>query len=206
MCAVELGPALASHLRARFRRQRHLEVVNARFEDAPLEEGAWDLVVSATAYHLVTGEARMTKPRALLAPGGVFAVIDTIQVRSVLDRGYFERSQPIYARYWPDEGAYRPAPEPDADPPVLEEMRASGLFAGVEVRRWRWDQVYGTDAYMDLVRSYSNTYDLDEERRARFLAELRAFVEAEPGGSVVRPLVITLVTGRRAEGVDEREP
>ena len=68
----------------------------------------------------------------------------------------------------------------------------------MQVRRQRWDQIYPVDRYMELVESYSNTNLLPSEKRARFLADLRAFIEQEPGASVLRPLSITMVTGRRA--------
>jgi SAM-dependent methyltransferase len=195
--AVELGPRLAVFLERKFLAQPELAVVNAAFEDVPLPEGAWNLVFSATAYHWVAPETRTAKPHALLKAGGVLAVVDTIQVRDEADRGYFERSQPLYARYWPDQATFHPAPQPDVEPPILEEMRASGLFEDVRLWRYRWDQRYDVDAYISLVRSYSNTYQLAKDLREPFLADLRAFVKAEEGAYVLRPLVITLVAGRR---------
>lgn len=194
--AIEFGPSIAAYLAQRFSRQPNLTVITGTFEDAPLEEGAWDLVLSATAYHWIRPDARMTRPHALLVPGGVLAVIDTIQVASEADRGFFERSQPLYLKYWPEQ-PYQPSPPPDVDPPILAEMRASDLFEGVEIRRQRWDQIYPVDRYLDLVESYSNTNELPPDQRAAFLADLRAFVEREPGASVLRPLSITMVTGRR---------
>ena len=196
--AVELGPSLAEHLARRFRRQPHLAVVNARFEDAPLAEGAWDLAVSATAYHWVTPEARMARPHALLVPGGILAIIDTVQIASPVDRGYFERSHPIYQRYWPEQGPYRPGPAADTDHPLAAEMRASGLFQDVTLQRWRWDEIYDVDRYEDLVRSYSNTNDLPPDVRERFIADIRAFVTTEEGSMVIRPRNAVLITGRRA--------
>ena len=196
--AVELGPSLAAFLARKFRTQPNLTVVNASFEDAALADGAWDLVVSATAFHWIDPAVRMRKPHALLAPGGVLAIIDTTQVRSAADRGYFERSHPIYLRYWPDQ-PYRESPEPDVVPPIFEEMRASALFEDVRLHRYRWPQVYGADQYEDLVRSYSNTYDLAPEAREQFVREIHEMVATEEGGFVVRPLVITLVTGRRTD-------
>lgn len=112
------------------------------------------------------------------------------------DRGYFERSHPIYLRYWPDQ-PYRDAPTPDVIPPIFEEMSASRLFEDICLYRYRWDQTYDVDAYLDLVRSYSNTYELAPKVREQFLRDIREMVAAEDGGSVVRPLVITLVIGRR---------
>ena len=195
--AVELGSRLAVFLARKFLAQPELTVVNAAFEDVPLSEGAWDLVFSATAYHWVAPETRTAKPHALLKAGGVLAVVDTIQVHDEADRGYFERSQPLYARYWTDQATFHPAPQPDVEPPMLEELRASGLFEDVRLWRYRWDQRYSVDAYIALVRSYSNTYALAPDLRESFLADLRAFVLAEEGAYVLRPLVITLVAGRR---------
>ncbi len=194
--AIEIGPRIAAYLEQRFSRQPNLTVITSAFEDAPLTEGAWDLVLSATAYHWVRPDARMTRPHALLAPGGVLAIIDTLQVASDADRGYFKRSHPIYQKYWPQQ-QYQDSPDPDVEPPILEEMRASGLFEDVQVHRRRWDQVYSTDASLDLVESYSNTNELAPDARAHFLKDLRAFIETEPGASVLRPLSITMVTGRR---------
>jgi len=196
--AVEQGPNLAALLARRFRRQPHLAVVNARFEDAALPEGAWDLVASATAYHWVTPDARMARPHALLVPGGLLAIIDTVQIASPADRGYFARSHPIYAQYWPEQGPHRPGPAEDADHPLAEEMRACGLFDDVRIRRWRWDAVYDVDRYEDLVRSYSNTNELPPDVRERFIADIRAMVASEEGGIVIRPRVAVLITGRRS--------
>ena len=171
--------------------------MNARFEDAALPEDAWDLVVSATAYHWVTPEARMAKPHALLAPGGLLAIIDTVQIESPVDRDYFKRSHPIYLKYWPQEGPYRGGPAADADHWAAAEMRESPLFEDVRIQRWRWDEIYDIDRYEDLVRSYSNTNDLQPDVRERFIADLRAFIEQEEGQMVIRPRNAVLVTGRR---------
>ena len=197
--AIELGPRLVAFLTQKFQDDPNLSVMNAAFEDAPLPTPVWDLVCSATAYHWIPTAQRMTRPHALLRSGGVLAIIDTIQVQDDdADHGYFERSQPVYARYWSNQTTFQPSPLPDeVEPPILAEVRASGLFDDVQLWRYRWDQHYDADAYMALVRSYSNTYELPPHTREQFLADLRAFVDAEDGARVVRPLVITLVAGRR---------
>jgi SAM-dependent methyltransferase len=196
--AIELGPRLAAFLTQKFAGQPNLRVVNAAFEAAALPTQVWDLVCSATAYHWIPAATRMTRPHALLREGGTLAIIDTIQVQDAADRDYFERSQPLYARYWPNQATFQPSPLPDTvEPPIMAEMRASGLFDDVQLWRYRWDQRYDAESYLALVRSYSNTYELPPDTRAQFLADLRAFVDAEADATVLRPLVITLVTGRR---------
>ncbi|MSQ30708.1 MAG: class I SAM-dependent methyltransferase [Dehalococcoidia bacterium] len=200
--AVEVGANMAAFLARKFGAQPRLGVVHAAFETAPLALGRADLVLAATAWHWVDAAVRMQRAHALLAPpsprraGGVLAVIDTNQVRSETDRGFFERCFPIYLRYRPDEQHDDGLP-PDLVPPVFEEMRASGLFTDVQLWRYPWDQRYDGAQYADLVQSYSDTQSMEPAARAGLVADLRAMVEAEPDGMVTRPLVITLVAGRR---------
>ena len=194
--AVELGPSLAAFLARKYEANPALEVVTGAFEQLPVEEGRWDAVVSATAYHWVNQVARMQRPNALLVPGGVLAVIDTNQVKSDVDRNFFFRSHPIYLKYRPGEQLHEGLPV-DLVPPIYTQMQESGLFEDLQLWHYRWDQRYDADAYADLLLSYSNTQDMDPEPRAGLVADLRAMVAAEPDGVVIRPLVITLADGRR---------
>ena len=130
-------------------------------------------------------------------PGGVLATLSTIQIQSELDRGYFGRTHAIYKRYRPNEQHIKSPTEEDAVPNDYEEFRSSGLFDDIMVRRYRWDQTYTTDAYEQLVRSYSDTQMMDASARERLLADLREVIQSEFGGKVVRPLVIGLTLGRR---------
>ncbi len=193
--AVEVGPQLAAHLGRTYRRQQQLTVVNGAFEDASLALGARDAVVAATSYHWVEVAARMTRPAELLVDSGVIAIIDTIQVASPVDRDFFERAQVVYSQY--EDRPWIPSPLPDeATPPIVAELEACAAFEQVTLQRFRWDQIYDAAGYAELARSYSNV-GLTSEQRDSLIAELEAFVAAEDGGFVVRPLVITLTTARR---------
>jgi hypothetical protein len=91
------------------------------------------------------------------------------------------------------------APEPDeAAPAEYEEFQASALLRDTALRRFRWDQTYTTDAYEELVRSYSNTQTMDAAAREGLIRELRSIINGEYGGQVVRPLVIVLTMARKA--------
>jgi SAM-dependent methyltransferase len=194
--AVELGPNLAKFLRDKFASEDRLDVVNSPFEEAVLPSSSFDLVFSATAFHWIDPAVRMAKAHGLLRPGGVLAVVSTNQIRSDADRGFFDRAMPIYKKYYGEEKR-QPVPGEDVVPNEYHEMAACGLFKDVELHRYRWDQTYSTSAYADLVRSYGNTGTLDPPAREALIADLSALIDAEFGGSVVRPLVITLTLGRR---------
>ncbi|MEX0751291.1 MAG: class I SAM-dependent methyltransferase [Dehalococcoidia bacterium] len=194
--AVEPGANMAAFLREKFA-GKPLDVVHARFEDATLPDSSFDAVVSATSFGWVDKDVRLTKSSRLLRARGVLAVIGTEQIASDVDGGFFERCFPIYLRYRPNE-ENRPLPGEDVTPSVLEEVEASGLFGSVRLHRYRWDQTYPTDQYADLVRSYSNTQMMPRDEKEALIADLCALIDAEFDGYVVRPLVMTLVVGRKA--------
>jgi len=196
--AVEIGAHLAEFLRTKLSPEfpGRLEVVNAPFEEVELPAGQYDLVVSATAFHWLDPAIRLRKCHELLRRGGALAIIDTNQIESDADRGFFERVLPIYEQYRPDERRVE-VPGEDVVPQVHGEIAASGLFEDVALHRYRWDQTYSTWEYADLVRSYSNTQTMEPDPREALIADLCEVIDSEYGGSVVRPLVITLTLGRR---------
>ena len=73
LTAVEYGVNLSEVLKAKFRDYQNFHVVTARFEDAELEEDAYDLVFSATAFHWVPEEIGYPKLYSILKKGGAFA-------------------------------------------------------------------------------------------------------------------------------------
>ena len=188
--AAEPGPRMAEFLRKKFAGEERLEVVNAKFEDAPLN-GPVDVVFAATSFHWVDPEVRLRKAHGLLRVGGALAIVSTNQVRSDADRGYFDRCQPIYKKYYPWEEAPE-LPTEDVVPDEFSEIDASDLFGPAQLFRYRWDQTYTTKQYEDLVRSYSVTNMMAPDQREALIADLCALADAEFGGQVTRPLVITL--------------
>lgn len=194
--AIEIGPGLAQFLRRKFAGDARLDVVNAAFEEASLPLASFDAVVSATAFHWIDPAVRLQKSRNLLRPGGVLAIIGTNQIASDADRGFFESVFPIYEKYRPGEEHGRPQGE-DVVPPEHREVEVSELFEDAALRRYRWDQTYSAAAYADLKRSDSDTQLMGPAAREGLIADLCDVIEREYGGSVTRPLVITLTMGRR---------
>ena len=199
VAAVEPGPRLAAFLRNKFAAEQRLVVINERFEDAPLPGGIADLVLAATSFHWVDSDVRYAKTLELLRDGGALAVIGTNQIASSVDGGYFAASQPIYDRHFPGEFVTE-LPGEDVTPPEVGELLEHEAFEGVELFRYRWDQRYSTAEYLELVRSYSGTQRLEAEAREAFVAELASFIESDFDGTVVRPLVLTLLLARKRQG------
>lgn len=195
--AVEISYHLASFLERKLGADNRLKVIRSSFEDAPLSVSSYDAVVSATAYHWVQPPARLEKPAAILKPHGRLAVIDTIQVASPVDRGYFERVRPIYEKHGQAGEKHRQLPTAgDVVPDMFGELAASSQYDDVRFFRYPWDQRYTSREYADLLRSYSGSQSMPEEEREALIRELCAVIDQEYGGSITRPLVITLTVAR----------
>lgn len=197
--AIEIGPKLALQLARRlgdFVENEQLEVVVADFETAEPHHPAVDAVVCATAFHWISPTEQLIRPRRWLTPKGRLAIIDTMQVASPNDGGYFAAAQSIYERY--EQATGGPSYDPRTVTPVIHE-RMSGDRSCIEVTldRCRWDQTYDAPAYRALLNTYSGTLAMAEPARTAMVDELVRLVD-DMGGTVTRPLVITLATCRFA--------
>lgn len=194
--AIEIGPAMAAMLRSNLPSDR-LRVTVGDFETTAMEPGA-DAVFSASAYHWISPPAQTGRPAEILAPGGLIAIVDPIQVDSHDDQGFFAAAQPIYERY--GQG-HKGAPAPPRNRVVAkaqEILEADHRYASTEVRCYDWDQTYSASQYRKLMLSYSVTQMMDETRRAGLLDDMESFIHDEFGGYVTRPLVVTLTTANLA--------
>ena len=190
--AIEIGKAMATKLGSNLPSDR-LRVSVGDFETVDITPGA-DAVFSATAYHWISRRAQTDRPAAILAPGGVVAMVDLIQVDSPDDLGFFAAAQPIYERH--GEGHTGPAaPTRDnVDPAICSVLKADQRFGRIAVRRYDWNQTYSASQYRDLMLSYSGTQMMDESTRLGLLDDMESFIRNEFGGYVTRPLVVTLTT------------
>jgi SAM-dependent methyltransferase len=200
--AVEIGPRLVARLRQTYADEERLTVVAGDAEQLDpagvCPDGPADGLVSFCAYHWVDRQVQRDLPGRLVGAGGVVGIVDVLQVSSPADRGYFARVQEIYERY--DRGGpqrYRPPPAPDAVvPDILTALEGDGRYSRPALHRWSWDQTYSADHYADLLRTYSVTRMMPMPAREDLVAELVDVVRAEFGGTITRPLVVTLTLAR----------
>ena len=191
--AVEISPAMAAKLRE-IHPSPALTVIVGDFEETDLAEHDFDAVFSATAYHWISAKAQVDRPASVLKPGGLVAIVDTNQVSSPEDKGFFAAAQPIYKRY--GEGhTGPPAPERGAvDPPMHRALRDDARFSDVELLAYDWDQTYSAAGYRKLMLSYSSTQMMRPPARQGLLDDMENFVRQQFGNQVTRPIAVTLTT------------
>jgi SAM-dependent methyltransferase len=203
--AVEPGEALSDFLRRKLGGEfSQLNVITAKFEDAELASGAFDLVLAATSFHWLDKETRFQKCHDVLRESGVLAIVHTNQIESEADGGFFAAVQPVYDRHEPRQPDSNILTSPELpteyelQPPDYEGLVASGLFDDIQLYKYRWDQTYTTAAYGDLMRSYSGTQAMEPPQQEALIGDVCAVIDAEFGGSITRPLVMTLSLGRKS--------
>lgn len=197
--AIEIGPKLAVELAQRLNdyvMSTQLEIVVADYEKMEPDASAFDALVCATAYHWISAAEQLRRPPRWLVPTGRLAIIDTMQVESSVDTGYFAAAQPIYERY--GEASNSPLNDPaTVVPPMHDRMVRHPACVDITIDRVRWDQTYDAASYRALLNTYSGTLAMAEPMRTEMVDELVELVD-ESGGQVTRPLVITLATCRFA--------
>jgi len=162
-------------------RRSGLEVEVGAFESWDPAGRTFDLAVSGQAWHWIDPALGVPKLAALLRPGAQLALFWNA-VR--LDPSTRELLREVYARVAPEASALGRQLDDTQDPPYARDLRASGLFASVELRKYPWTRTYPAEEYVRMVSTYSDHLILPAVRRAELANEVTAALEAA-GGSVV---------------------
>lgn len=169
---------------------------HARFEDALIDDGVFDVVIAATSWHWVDPEIGYRKAHHALAANGVIALVWNAHVPDTphpdwvhIRRAYVEVAPELadLAPFTPDR--------PDYDPAT--ELQHSGYFESIETRAFAFEISYTTNAFIDLLDTYASHDVLDRLRRNRLYERLRLVIDDDLGGVVIKPYRAVLVLGRR---------
>jgi len=192
--AVELGAELAAVADRKLAAHPNVEIVVATFEDWPLPSEPFDAVVSATAFHWIDPEIRVTKAAQALRPGGSLAVIETRRI-PLGDEQLLADLWRCHERFDPTA---RPArkPEPDEPPESNAEINRSGLFDRIESRRYEWDHEYSTADYLELLLTFSNVLAMEPAQRSELLECIGELIDRQLDGRIREHTVNHLLVAR----------
>lgn len=148
---------------ARAATAKGIDVEVATFEDWPPAGRTFDLVLFAQSFHWVEPHAALEKVRTVLSPGGRLALVwnriePTAPTRRDLDT--------VYADFL--DTTRRPSIDTeDAASPVIEK-------SGYHVRHLHFleRKHFSTQAYLDMVFTYSNHLTLDPATRSQLRSRL----------------------------------
>jgi len=205
---VELGDNMAALAREKLAAYPQVRIVVGAFEDSPVPEQAFDLAISASAWHWIDPEVGYTKVASALRPAGALALMWSTQGR----RGnhgqppeselvsassgaptqpdeFAESLQQVVATVAPQLAhirADRPTPSAARRFVRGDALEASGYFAAPLIRTYTWETTYDTTSYLRLLDSYSTYRILDPTLHAQLFAAIAEMLESRYGGRISR--------------------
>lgn len=195
MTCLEPGPGMAALARTNLDSYPNVEVLETTFEDWPLEEEVFALLISAQAFHWVRPEIRFVKAARALAKGGAIALFWNMP--AVGNDHVHLAIQDQYARHAPSLGVMLPGQRPFPwGPPPDEDIRASGLFGTVSQAHYAWQATYDADTYVELMLTQSNHRLLPVQQREVLVEGIRDAI-ATNGGHITVDYKTDLYFARR---------
>ena len=184
---------------------KYLRIERSAFEDADLPPAAFDLGVSATAFHWLEQAPSLAKVHRSLKPGGWWAMwwnhYGDPDTRNVFDRA----TQHLFAgtKRSPSQGVSGNVPF-DADAAArIADLTAAG-FANIRQETLRSTFTFETARLVALYGSFSVVLHLPPEPRAKFLGDLAEIIDRDFAGKVERPLTTSLYMGQRPTAASSR--
>jgi SAM-dependent methyltransferase len=181
---LEPGAAMRERARARLARFANVELALSSFEEWRLEPEAFELVISAQAFHWVRPEVRFAKSAAALREGAALAVFGNVELdeqtalRAALDDAYARHAPALLG---PGGAAWYSERET-----IEKSFADSACFGPVEFRSYPWSRAFAAGEYVDLLRTHSNHRLLPEAQREALHAAVREAIERHGGRAEVR--------------------
>ena len=196
---IELGENLAAVARRNLAAYPRAEVCTGSFEEHPVEEGVFDLAISATAFHWLDPTVAYPKVAHLLRHKGAIALFWNEHVQSDAGKGFFEAAQEVYEREAPEIALddYKGPPQPHEVTDRTGEIEDTRLFGEVATRRYRWDEAYDTESYIRVLNTYSGHRSLNDATRQRLLHGIAELIDSKYNGRVVKGYLTTLYVAHR---------
>lgn len=182
--ALEPGPRLAERARSRLAGRSNVSVSTTRFEDWPTEPKAFDLVVSATAFHWIDPKIGYHKAFDCLKPSGWIGLFWHRHIAGQASPKFYRDVQDVYRRWAPHLAESYDLP-PLVEATGGEEIDESGLFGEIMLRRYTWQEIYDARRYTDLLRTYSDHMALPEDDREGLLEDIESLINKSFGGRLL---------------------
>jgi len=190
---IEPGRHLASVAALKLQGYPQVSFEITRFEDWQERRAAFDLVMSAQAFHWVSPEIGYPKAARSLKPGGSLALFWNMhpglhgQLAADLDE--------IYQKVTPELTSSQNTIE-ETIQERTDEINQSGCFGPVAIRRFAWSRTYRTTEYVGLLNTYSDHLRLPAQARQRLFKKIAALIDAQ-GGSIHRDYVAVLYIAQK---------
>ena len=195
LIAIEPDPRLAAYL-GTSHRDAALQVMVSTFEEAVLDESAFDLGVCATAFHWLEEDFALAKVARLLRPGGWWAMVWNVFGDSSRPDAFHEATKMLLAGPRGPSAGTRDVPFALDCTARVEALRRTGAFELVEQRNSAWMLELDPEQTVALYATFSEINARQD--RQRVLSEIGRIARDEFQGRVHRNMTTSLYTARRS--------
>lgn len=197
LLAIEPDARLAERLREKAAGDSRLAIDATRFEDAQLEEAAFDFGFAAMSLHWLARMKALTRVRTALKPGGHFAMWWNVYHNSAAPDAFGRVTEHLFSGIEQDPNATSGVGAFALDIPArLGELRSAG-FKDIEHRVFEQQITFTPEKLSALYGTFSRVRMAPEETRARLLSAAEQIVKEQFGGAVTRTVSCSAFLGRR---------
>jgi len=181
---VEPNPVFCELARKNCQLFRNVMIKQSSFEEWSLDRTAFDVVVSASAFHWVQPEIGYPKAADALRDDGYLVLLWNKEpqpgsdVRQLFDEIYTQFGLSSLGRF-ETEATQQHMLKALAQPAI-----DSGLFKHVKSKQVNVDVQYTSEDYILLLNSFSSYLGLDESLRTNLFAALRSRIDSELKGTI----------------------
>lgn len=182
--AVEPGENLSRLCMEKFKFCPNFSVINEKFEDADLDEGSYDLIFSATAFHWVPEDTGYRKVFSLLKTGGAFARFANHPYRDKGRTALSDEFDRLYEDYY--YKFYDKSPSPITEFGEAQAMSIAQIAEKYGFQDICWavfhrTRTFSPKEYTALLGTYSDHIAIEESIRTEFFSKIEDAI-ARHGG------------------------
>jgi len=190
---LEPGQNLIEVARENLKHYPNVSFERTRFEEWKADQGKFELVISAQAYHWVPEEVRYEKTANILKQDGYLAAFWNTHPGMEGDLG--QEIDQVYRQRTPE--LVKPeTPFEEMIDSRANSLRESAYFKKVVVRTYPWSTRYETKEYLGLLNTYSDHLRLSEQRRKALFEGIAESIERH-GGYIEKPYLAVLYIAQR---------
>ena len=186
LTSVEYGENFSKILMEKFGGYKGFKVITGKFEDVDLEDDAYDLVFSATAFHWVPEEIGYPKVYSALKPDGAFARFAN-RPRNSQNAPELAEIDALYEEYYNKaydikSGTKKWFTEEKAK--EISQIPAKYGFTDITYKLFYRERVFTADEYIQLLGTYSDHIAIEETIRNEFFSKIAAAINRH-GGKII---------------------
>lgn len=184
LTAVEYGEQFSELLREKFKAYHKFSVITDKFENTSLEENAFDLVYSASAFHWIPEKIGYEKVYSMLKSGGVFARFANHPCRDKGKPALAEEIDEIYDRYY---NKYYNKKREKLREYTEEEAKERALiaskygFSDIRYTLFYRERIFSAKEYIELLGTYSDHIAMEESIRTEFFSRIEEAIDRHGG-------------------------